>query len=331
MNKRLKNVMAAAALMVVLGSSSAYASADNAQSANVQIKVNSQVLTVKGYQEAGKEVMIPLRDVADALGIKVVWNNKTQTAELTKNQLWTAVKVGEDRYNSNKMLVILGAAPELRSGKTYVPASFADKILHMQVTTEGNSVEIKQEEAVTSVESQGVISQINDKGDYQSIRINGLGVEGTVLNVGSSTKYISADGKELSLKDLKLGMTIKVKHSMAMTMSLPPQTAAFEITVLDKEQVKEFIGTSGTVEDVTTETDGSLKILIKGEGMTEQSPKEVALIVSKNASITALDGAVLEPAKLVKGATVMAVYDSMLTRSLPPIGQAAKIVLVRSE
>lgn len=77
--------------------------------------------------------MIPLRVVAETLGYEVSWNQETKTAELVKGPQWTAVTIGEDKYNFARMYVELGTAPVLVHSKTYVPISFAEEILKANV------------------------------------------------------------------------------------------------------------------------------------------------------------------------------------------------------
>jgi hypothetical protein len=77
--------------------------------------------------------MIPLRFVGEGLGYEVAWNQETKTAELTRGAQWTAVTIGKDNYNFAKMLIRLGAAPELVDSKTYVPQSFIEEVLKAKV------------------------------------------------------------------------------------------------------------------------------------------------------------------------------------------------------
>lgn len=89
---------------------------------------------------------IPLRKAAEALGYKVKWSNKTQSAEISRDAQWTSVTVGKNSYIINKMAPIqLFAAPKLIKGSLYVPDEFFSKVLHLDVknNTSTNSVTIK--------------------------------------------------------------------------------------------------------------------------------------------------------------------------------------------
>ena len=84
-------------------------------------------------KEIDKVTMIPLRLVGESLGYEVTWNQETKTAELVREAQWTAVTIGEDKYNFAKMLVELGTAPVIIDSKTYVPLNFAEEILKANV------------------------------------------------------------------------------------------------------------------------------------------------------------------------------------------------------
>ena len=77
--------------------------------------------------------MIPLRQISEALGYEVAWNNETRTAELTKGAQWTSVTIGEDNYNFAKMIVKLGIAPEIKEGSTFVPFTFLEEVLKVNL------------------------------------------------------------------------------------------------------------------------------------------------------------------------------------------------------
>lgn len=81
------------------------------------------------------------------------------------------------------------------------------------------------------VARNGVITSIRKIGKYKSIQIDGIGVNGVVLNVDENTVIRNQAGEVIGLDDLAVGMVIHVQHSLAMTMSLPPQTYAYSITI----------------------------------------------------------------------------------------------------
>ncbi len=107
---------------------------------NEEIKLEKEL-----YNNENGEAMIPLRQIAEALGYKVEWDNKTRTATLTKGPQWSKLTIGEDNYNFAKMIVKLGAAPELKDGTTFVPVMFLEEVLKVDMKiTEAGMISIKK-------------------------------------------------------------------------------------------------------------------------------------------------------------------------------------------
>ncbi|MEF3305053.1 copper amine oxidase N-terminal domain-containing protein [Paenibacillus sp. GYB003] len=342
MKKHLKTGIAAIfALSVSVTGTAAYASNDNAAQQtgirvisaaipqHMKITVDDKTIETGAYWKPdGKEAMVPLRDVAEALGLTVTWNDADKTAEVTGQALWTRVKLGEDRYGVNKMYITLGTAPELTDSKTYVPASFVGKVLRANVNAEGASISITAGEQRKTAVTKGVVTSVYENGGRQTVRINGIGTDGLVLNIGPDTVYEKADGAKLSFADLAIGMQVEAEHSLIMTMSLPPQTPTYKIVVTEQAAEQDALGTAGLIEEVRTGDNGTTSLRIKGEGLTDTTPDEVVLRLTEETKLVDTNGEPVEPSELAKGAKVVGFYGPMLTKSLPPIGAASKIVLL---
>ncbi|WP_246294396.1 copper amine oxidase N-terminal domain-containing protein [Paenibacillus planticolens] len=337
----MKKSLAILSLSAMMTAGTAYAAPNN----NVQIlPINAQIensvavqvdgvsISENGFLKAGTtEAMLPLRAVTESLGFTLAWNPETYSVDLTKGNLFTTVKTGEDRYTINKMLTTLGTAPELVDSKLYVPASFVSKVLHGSVASKGSTISISMKEEAKKLQATGVITSIRTDGDNAQIHIQGVGTDGIVFNVGKDTVYQMLDGTKLSLADLHVGLTVSGEHSMVMTMSLPPQTPTSKVTVLDAKTQAGMIGTAGVIEEIRSENKDDLSIRIKGEGLTETAPGEVVLHLTKDTAIVDKNGDKIEISALVKGANVIGFYGPALTKSLPPIGTAWKIVVAEKE
>lgn len=105
-----------------------------------KIIINEEEISLENklYSKDGM-IMIPLRQIAEALGYEVTWDNPTRTAELTKGAQWTSVTIGQDNYNFAKMLVKLGSAPSLNNSSTFVPFTFLEEVLrvNLEITEAG--------------------------------------------------------------------------------------------------------------------------------------------------------------------------------------------------
>ncbi|CQR58857.1 copper amine oxidase N-terminal domain-containing protein [Paenibacillus riograndensis] len=298
----------------------------SAGAATFSISVNGSALSEPGFQSPGsKEPLLPLRAVAGALGFTVAWNAQTKAVDLNKGSIFTSVKSGKDRYAVNKMYIQLGTAPQTKQNKLYVPASFVSKVLRQSVSAEGQRIEINP--AAEHISETGVITAITDADSYQSVRIRGIGTEGMILNVGKDTRLNRQDGSELAFSELHIGMTVEAQHSLISTRSLPPQTPAYQITVLDGETQDDLLGTAGTVQQVTTAEDGTVSFRIRGSALSEKSQNEVVLRLAKDTVVINENGETASPADVIQGAEVISFYSPLLTRSLPPSGTALKVVL----
>jgi len=78
--------------------------------------------------------MVPLRPVAEALGLEVVWEGKLESIRVG---LASTLKIDQDDYTFAKMAPIkLGMAPELVEGVTFVPLGFFTEVLQMDQAEE---------------------------------------------------------------------------------------------------------------------------------------------------------------------------------------------------
>jgi hypothetical protein len=290
------------------------------------VVANDQVIATAAFANKDKQIMVPLRETAEALGFKVTWHQDKQWAEvsLTDSPIWTLVQPELDQYAYNRMNVKLGAAPIQLAGRLYVPASFFNEILRSNISYEGNQVTItRQVEGVNMHKQQAVITHINND---KSLQINGAGMDGIIINIDEETVIRNRAGEQVELGELTLGLNIEVKHSMAMTMSLPGQTYAYEITALEETDKTDMLGTSGSITEVRQDDAGNKSIVVQGMGMSEYSQEHVILTINPDTIIIDLQGNPVDQAQLTKDAMVLSYYGPALTRSLPPMGQAWKIV-----
>lgn len=115
--------------------------------------VNGKVVhALSSFVKEDKTVMVPLRATAEALGYEVTWLEESQTVMVGK----ASMVIGKDAYAFARMAPqSLGAAPELREGRTFVPMEFFGKILP-QLTSEaevatGSDHEMTTENAAVKV------------------------------------------------------------------------------------------------------------------------------------------------------------------------------------
>ena len=169
--KKIINIIVA--LGITLSSSGAYAQRPLLTSAPEQaayrIVIDGTDLPAGGVYTEGKNIMLPLRSVAEKLGFKVEWDGETQSVSLDNGEVNTKIRIGEDSYYmaSSKAIgmsapTALGAAPVNKNGTTFVPAEMFN-ILNCgeAFTVENNVITFKNEDNGTQIP--------NPLKDYESI------------------------------------------------------------------------------------------------------------------------------------------------------------------
>jgi len=73
--------------------------------------------------------MIPIRKVAEQLGYEVKWQHETSSFNVSKGNSSFHLKIDEKVYKYNDIKRNLNIAPELKSGKTYVPNTLLKSLL----------------------------------------------------------------------------------------------------------------------------------------------------------------------------------------------------------
>lgn len=95
---------------------------------------NSPVLSTENpYVNAGT-TMVPLRVVAEHLGLKVDWNSKERRVDLAKYPDEIKLWVGDPQALVNKEKVKLAKPAEIKGGITFVPIRFIAEALSAEVS-----------------------------------------------------------------------------------------------------------------------------------------------------------------------------------------------------
>lgn len=104
------------------------------------IVVNGEPLAgARAYADGQGPALLPLRAIAEALGLDVTWQEATQTILLDET---LRLQIDQDSYTYlNGTPISLGTAPKLVVDTTYVPFSFFDKVIELPpVEIVGNQI-----------------------------------------------------------------------------------------------------------------------------------------------------------------------------------------------
>lgn len=172
--------------------------------------------------ESGK-TMIPVRDAAEALGLKVEWDGENKRVVLSDMPVYVTFTLGKDGYTFAKTAPMpLGQAPLLVDGKTYVPTELFSDVLGYDVKVDGAEVEISEK-------ADGIV--VSDVADGE-ITVNDPELGEVVLVPAADAKITDAQGNSISLEDIKEGAVLEVEYGAVMTMSLPPMNNPTAIKVV---------------------------------------------------------------------------------------------------
>ncbi|RNB83465.1 copper amine oxidase N-terminal domain-containing protein [Brevibacillus panacihumi] len=309
--KKIRTGMMTLAAMAVLGTN--MATAAPLQGKELSVLVNGNKIEQMAIQNQ-QTVLVPLRTVAESLGFQVAWNPQTKAAEVKKGEISGQVALDQDQNT-------------LYNGTTYVPVAFVENVLQAEVNVTEDTVKVEEEkEAAPPVTGNVTKVMKNEKGNY-SILLNGYET-GIILHLNEDTKITSADGKELKPEDLKMGMEVEATHAKFMAMSMPPQTGVFTIVVKSSLESSDVLGTGGRLVSVEKGQDGSYRVNVEGEALSEGSQEHVVLTITEETVIVnARDQKAMKPEDLKPEMRVYAFYGPKLTRSLPPQGVAEKLVV----
>ena len=141
-----------------------------------------------------------------------------------------------------------------------------------------------------------------------------------VFMVGNETNIHHEMNRRLyTLADIENGMKISVNHAEAMTASLPPQVAAYEVIIMNVEEV--------TVENVTT----SGKVVAIGEDfftIEKEDGSRVRFNVSEETFFHHVMNRMLYRFEsLEEGMAVDVIHADAMTFSLPPQAGAIEVII----
>jgi hypothetical protein len=140
------------------------------------------------------------------------------------------------------------------------------------------------------------------------------------LNVGDDTIIIDEKGRMLNLYDIEKGMQIDADISSLMTRSIPPQSFAYRIVVLDKKASV----TIKTDRVVGVDTDNGFLLTGNPYDMNDQFLFTISsdtVILDKNNNIISLNE--IQPGQLVR--VEHAIFQTL---SIPPQSPAYRVQII---
>ncbi len=235
MKNTFKRFIAGASVVAVMSAGSVFATEatpinEEAPSAGVveeNIPVNAPVEPyVSVFEKIDGTVMLPVRAVAEHFGYTVEWIEESQSVTLTKGAVYVIFSINENSYAFSRMAPQeLEAAPVLVNDETtYVPASLFTELLGLNASETEDGIVITQPRIVTVVSMDAENKTITVMDDFYGE---------VVANITDET-VITANGEEVIGFAVGEGALIEIEYANFMTMSIPPQTNAVSIELLNQ-------------------------------------------------------------------------------------------------
>ena len=105
----------------------------------ISINVNGKQINFSDanpFIDENGRTQIPIRAVAEALGCTVEWDDKTQTATLSKDNKTVIIKIGDANMQVGKDIITMDTTAQIINERTYIPIRFVGEALGMKVNWE---------------------------------------------------------------------------------------------------------------------------------------------------------------------------------------------------
>ncbi len=310
MKFNFKKVTATAALAAMIMTGAAFANETEVEVAEPQV-ITPFVANVEVINDVE---MLPLRSTAEHFGYQVDWYEESQSVSLTKGAQYITFAINTDAYSFSRTAPQpLGAAPVLFNDcTTYVPKAFFTDLIGLDCSEHEDGLELALPNIVSVIE-------ITENGILVADEVYG---EVLVL-IGEDTK-ITANGEEASVEAIASDMLLNVKYSEQMTRSIPPQTVAVSIELLnlpvENEEIAEEEKAIGSAK-INSVEDGAIIV-------TDEVRGEVIVFVTEETKITK-DGSEVSANELKADMEITIEYAAHMTMSIPPQTNAVSIEIVK--
>lgn len=320
--KRINKIVAGALCAAILTTGAAFA-ADNAVTEPLTVKtsgisVNGELLDKASTINTEATVYIPVRALCEKLGMQVEWDNEVERVIISKLPVYITFSVNEDAYTFAKTAAMkLGFMPIMKADRTYVPVSFVTEILGgMFEIAEDGTVEINTEaDNLVTVEiievkkdEEGIVLSVNDYSRGENV----------VVNVTDETEILYEDGTVAEADVLSEGMELSVKYADFMTMSIPPITNAVKLVI---ERAADTVEKNASVVSVDAE---NKQLTV----MYDKTDAQLVLNITEETTVEDKDGNAVDYKTLDEGAELYIENADFMTRSIPPMTNAIKIVVL---
>lgn len=174
----------------------------------INVYVNGNKINAEAYIDNASRTLVPIRFVADNLGINTKWDNESKTATVTQDDKVVEICIPCKKVRVNGTEVATDSYGSLKNSRTYVPLRFIAENFDAIVKYEKGNVYIntKNYTSVSSIELPEMLSfeeQQRTGEVFKAKRDSGRNYKLPVHTMKELDKSIIPDSTNLSLKKSK--------------------------------------------------------------------------------------------------------------------------------
>ena len=209
----------------IIGCSLIISAASNVFAAKFSSDVSGDLnLDMSETYVSGEHTMIPLRTSAENIGYKVIWNDEEKSIVISNDNISSKIYIGKDSYYIEELNnsetsglemsnpVIVGAAPELKDSKTYVPAVMFNMLAHYNNVAAAKLIEPAAKPSVPMGKISFAVTD-NMKADMSETYVNGEHTMVPVLKTAENLGYTAVwnkDDKSVVIDNGKVSIKIQI-------------------------------------------------------------------------------------------------------------------------
>lgn len=250
--KKLSWLLIAAMLIFNVGY--IFAGAKPVEAAGIKVVVNDVTLkmSVAPVNEKGR-VLVPMREIFEALGAKLNWDEKTKTVTATKKGATVKLVIGQKNAQVNGKAVNLDAAAKITKGKTMIPLRFAGEAFNSQVKWDGKS------RTVTVEQYAGHTGTLKITGSTSVQPLTQELVDAFKKKNPDVQITVAGGGSSVGIKDVTDG---KVNIGQSSRYLKPEEASILKAHVIANDGIAVVVNPQNAIKDITTE---QVKKIFKGE------------------------------------------------------------------
>lgn len=265
------------------------------------------------YDKLGDTYMVPLRKVAEDLGMSIIWDEDSATAQI--KHFTKALQVGLDgSYTTVDGEEIKGYEKAvLKDGHLYVPSTLLVEKMPIDEFFMGDEIAFRKDSVNKDYSGFGEVLEVNEGSGALLVTIyNNFDQQKYTLVVGDDTEVTDGITDEtVKGTKIKAGDFLYSEFSPIMTRSMPPQTAASKIEIMN-----DYAISYGVVEEIR---DG--KIIMHSDTIGN-----IHLNLLEGAVIETDDGKAIEMSDLQVGDQIRVYHSQVMLMMMPTTYPTVKIV-----